>query len=120
MSYGLAVLLGRIAVTGIESIGVDDRSILELGLILDQIFNPGSGNDVGTILFAGVKLDRDLSSDVAVNFAVDLLKAFRGKVSGEIHDRLIALSLLKRNVLISVCSGNCIGNHFYICHFYSS
>ena len=106
----LFVLLGGIAVTLIIGVGLNDRGVRKP--LLEQFPDKGTGNDVGAVLFACVELDRDPAFQNLTYFVEDPDQAFRGKVPGEIHDRTVSGSLVKRNILVSACSG--FDN--FICH----
>ncbi len=113
---GLAVLFSAVAVTGIKGIGVHDHRVPELGLGLNQVFDPGPGDDIGAVLLTGVELDGYLSVDIAVDLVVDLLQALGRQVTGEINDRFISRPLLIGNILLSARPRDGIGGHFYVRH----
>ena len=118
--YGLAVLLSRIPVAGIEGIGINENGILKRRLVLNQVFHPGTRNDIGSVLFSGMELYCNFAGDEAIDPLINLLKAFRRKIPCEIHDGLVSCSLLIGDILFPVLSRNCICLDFHVSHNVSS
>ena len=120
MSDRLAVLFGRIAVAGIEGIGINDLCVLQFRLLFDQVLHPGSGDDIGAVLLTGVEFDCHLPDHISVDFVVDFPESFRREVTRKIHNRFIPGSLFDRNIFLPACPRSLLRNHFYICHPVSS
>ena len=99
----LTVLLGRIAVTDIVGVRLDDRCIFQCLTGLNDFLDPGSRSKVRAVLFAGMELYCYLAADIAVNFFICFLYSLRRDVSGEIYDRFVALSVFIRNIDVAVC-----------------
>ena len=102
----LAVLLGRVAVALVVSICLDNRRIIkDAHLFLKQILHPGSGNDVRSVLLAGVELDRYFAMQNAAHLLIDLLKTCRGKISCKVDDGLASGPVLIRDIAFAALTG---------------
>lgn len=100
---GFAVLLGGVAVAFIIGVGFHNVGVGQV--VFNQRLHPGAGDDVGTVLFAGVRLDRHLAGQAAPDLLKRLAQALGGKVPGEVHHGLLAGALLHRDVMFAARAG---------------
>ncbi len=89
---GLAVLLGRVAVTVIIRVCFNNAGILELGLCFSELFHPASWNDVWSMRLTGMQFQSDFAGDIAVDLFIGFLQAFCGKITCEVDNGFIAAS----------------------------
>ena len=100
---GFQVLLGGAAVTVVEGVGLDDGSTLQL-LVFKQLCNPGAGNNIGAVLFAGVNLDTNLALENLTDALEDLLQTCRAQITGKENNGLFAVALIDRKINAAINS----------------
>ena len=108
---GLAVLFGGVAVALIEGVGLDDGSLRQVAL--HQLLHPLVGDDVRTVLLAGVQLDGYLAPDFAAYPRVESAQAPGGQVAGEIDDGFVAPALLIGHIALAAQAGNDCGHGIF-------
>ena len=78
---GFAVLFGSVAVAFVPGVGLHNLGVGNLCL---EFLDPFAGQNIGTVLFAGVELDGNTTGDALVDFLVQLNEASGTQVLGEI------------------------------------
>ena len=110
----LAVLFGGVTASFIVGIGLNDRCFRKAAF--NQVFNPGSRNDVGTFRFTGMKLDRNFIRQDRRNPVKDLDQSLLREVAGEKHHGTLTAAFLIGNVFVPVFPRN----RFCLTHMYPS
>ena len=88
----LAVQVGGVAVALIVGVGLDDAGAFQV--FLHERFDPLAGDDVGTVLFAGVQFHAHASFNRLVDLLIGHDKAFGAQVAGEVHDCFVTGALV--------------------------
>jgi hypothetical protein len=87
---GFAVLCGGVAVALVIGIGFHNGAV---GDLFHQALDPGTRDDVGAVLLAGVQLNSHLAGQVALNGSICLFQALCRKITGKKHNGFAAGAL---------------------------
>ena len=70
-------------------------------LIFNKLLYPGAGNDIGTMLFAGMQLDRRFAIKIASNTLKNPFQPVGGKFPGKIYNGFIPCAFAVWNIMLS-------------------
>ncbi len=96
----LPVPFRRITVSVIVRVGFHNRRARNI--LFNQFLHPGTGNNIGAVLFAGVQFDGHFACDILVHFFINLLQPFGAQVPGKIYHGFRAAPFIHGNVFGSV------------------
>ena len=84
------MLCGGVAVALVIGIGFHNGAV---GDLFHQALDPGTRDDVGAVLLAGVQLNSHLAGQVALNGSICLFQALCRKITGKKHNGFAAGAL---------------------------
>ena len=80
-------------------------------ILVHQCLHPLTGDDVRTVLLAGMQFHAHTSADMPTDLLVGFDEPLGREVTSEIHHRLITRTLVVRYIFITIHTRNlCVGN----------